>query len=139
MLKRVIFAAIAALTLSVASTSAQVKFHTGSTDDLYKMAKESDKLVFVDLYADWCPPCKAMEKNVFSREDIGDFMSKYFVSAKYSVDDTIGKEFSKKYNVRSIPTYLIFNESGELIGQMTGGMSPEDLTKNLLKIKSEAK
>ena len=29
-------------------------------------AKQNPKLIFVDLYADWCVPCRIMEANVYS-------------------------------------------------------------------------
>ncbi len=113
-------------TAVITPSVAEVKFHTGSTEELYQKAKSQNRFVFIDLYAEWCPPCRAMESNVFSREDVGAFMAESFVSAKYNVDDKIGNRLSAQYEVRSIPTYLIFTPNGELIGRMTGGMSAED-------------
>ncbi len=127
---------IAALLMSVAigQLSAQVKFHTGDTAHLYRESRNSEKLIFIDLYASWCPPCKMMDRDVFSREDVGEFMSQNFISAKYSVDDEIGAQFSKTYNVRSIPTFLIFNAEGELVAQMAGAMPHAEFIKNLNSI-----
>lgn len=115
-----------ALILAVATLplSAQVKFHTGAVDELYSNL-DNEKLIFMDLYASWCPPCKMMERDVFSREDVGKFMSENFLSAKYNVDEAIGKELSRTYSVSSIPTYLIFNPEGELVGRMSGSMPAE--------------
>ncbi|MFI3306053.1 MAG: thioredoxin family protein [Rikenellaceae bacterium] len=123
MIKRI--AATLALLFAVGTLSAQIDFHTGSTTELYKRAKGEDKLIFMDLYATWCPPCKAMERDVFSRKDVGDFMNEKFVNVKYNIDESIGKEFANQYQVTSIPTYLIFTGDGKLVGRMTGGMTSD--------------
>lgn len=116
---------------------AQVEFHTGGLDALYSSAKRQDKLVFMDLYASWCPPCKTMESTVFSREDVGEFMASNFVSAKYNVDDQLGNEIANKYQVHSIPTYLIFTPDGEFVGRMAGAMSPADFVASMSKFLRE--
>ncbi len=113
------------MVFAVGALSAQVNFQSGTTTEIYKKAKSEEKLVFMDLYATWCPPCKAMEANVFSREDVGDFMNDKFVNVKYNIDESMGKELANQYNVSSIPTYLIFTPEGELVGRVTGGMSSE--------------
>ena len=100
---------LAALALGATTVQAQVRFETGSTDSVRKKALESGKLVFIDLYATWCGPCRTMERDVFSRRDVGEFMERWFVAAKYDVDRSTGKALSQQYGVRSIPTYLIFD------------------------------
>ncbi len=122
------------LLFAVGALSAQVKFHTGEISQLYAEAKSSDNLVFMDLYASWCPPCKMMERDVFSREDVGEFMAKNFVSAKYNVDEKIGGELSRQYGVSSIPTYLIFNKDGQMVGRITGAMSYKEFIANMQQI-----
>lgn len=121
----------AAFVLGTTAAGAQVRFHTGSTDRLHEMALKADKLVFIDLYATWCGPCRSMERNVFSRQDVGEFMERYFVAAKYDVDQSTGKALAEKYGVRSIPTYLVFDASGELLGRIQGASDPETFLDNL--------
>lgn len=120
--------------LCVATTTAQVKFVEGDTNVLKELSHKSGKLVFIDLYADWCPPCVAMNRNVFSREDVGKFMGEHFIAAKYNVDHQTGKALSRDYQVSSIPTYLVFNSEGELVGRMSGGMSSEEFIENMKKM-----
>ncbi|MFI3328139.1 MAG: thioredoxin family protein [Rikenellaceae bacterium] len=142
MIRKITLAAlllVAAIAANTTAATAQVKFHTGDTSTLYKESRAGDKLIFIDLYASWCPPCKAMDRDVFSRKDVGDFMSKNFISAKYSVDEGIGAEFSRSYNVRSIPTYLIFNSEGVLVAQMAGAMSHTEFITNMTSIIEQAK
>lgn len=128
---------IIALLLAGAATtiSAQVQFETSATTDaLRQMAVKTGKLVFIDLYASWCPPCKMMEKNVFSREDVGKFMNERFVNAKFDVDQPLGKELMKRYGTGSIPCYLVFDTKGELLGRIVGASAPDELMRDLRKI-----
>ena len=123
--------------LGTGAAQAQVKFETKSTDAVREMAIKSGKLVFIDLYASWCPPCRMMEREVFSRKDVGDFMQQRFVAAKYDIDKPTGKALAGKHGVRSIPTYLVFNTEGDLLGKITGSMPAEEFTAALRKIIAE--
>ncbi|MFI3278668.1 MAG: thioredoxin fold domain-containing protein [Rikenellaceae bacterium] len=128
-----------ALLLAVTSLCAQVQFKDVELQKLFEMAKGEKKLAFVDLYATWCPPCKTMERDVFSREDVGAEMSKHFVSAKYNVEGTIGREMSKKYGVSSIPTYLIFDGSGKVVGRLQGSMPAATFIDKMKGIAAQSK
>ena len=82
-MKKILFTLLLVLGISAAA-DAQVRFLDSSTDAVRKEAIAQDKLVFIDLYATWCGPCKAMERDVFSKKEVGDFMDEYFVAAKYT-------------------------------------------------------
>lgn len=113
------------LLLGAVGAEAQVRFMTRSTDGVRRQAVEQNKLVFIDLFATWCPPCQMMEREVFSRSDVGAFMEQHFVCAKYDIDKTTGRELLKRYDNRRVPLYLIFNTEGELLGRIRGATDPE--------------
>jgi len=113
------------LLLGAVGAEAQVRFMTRSTDGVRRQAVEQNKLVFIDLFATWCPPCQMMEREVFSRSDVGAFMEQHFVCAKYDIDRTTGRELLKRYGNRRVPLYLIFNTEGELLGRIRGATDPE--------------
>lgn len=122
------------LALGADMAQAQVRFETKTTDAVREMAVRSGKLVFIDLYADWCPPCRLMERDVFSRSDVGEFMERYFVAAKYNTDKTTGRELLKKYGSGSIPLYLIFDTEGDLLGRIQGAADADTFLDNLRQI-----
>ena len=130
-MKKLIFLLL--LALGTGAARAQVKFETKSTDAVREMAIKQGKLVFIDLSARWCPPCR-MEKQVFSRKDVGEFMDQRFVAAKYDTDKTTGRELLKKYGSGSIPLYLVFDTRGELLGRITGAADAETFMDNLRTI-----
>lgn len=113
------------LLLGAVGAEAQVRFMIRSTDGVRRQAVEQNKLVFIDLFATWCPPCQMMEREVFSRSDVGAFMEQHFVCAKYDIDKTTGRELLKRYGNRRVPLYLIFNTEGELLGRIRGATDPE--------------
>lgn len=125
---------ILAVTLAAGAAQAQVKFETGTTDAVREMAVKQGKLVFIDLYASWCPPCKMMERLVFSRKDVGDFMDQRFVAAKYDTDKPTGKELLSRYGNGAIPLYLIFDTKGELLGRIQGASSADEFMESVRKI-----
>lgn len=122
------------LALGAGAVQAQVKFETKSTDAVREMAVKQGKLVFIDLYASWCPPCRMMEKQVFSRKDVGEFMDERFVAAKYDTDKSTGRELMKKYGKGAIPLYLVFNTDGELLGRIQGAADADTFMDNLRTI-----
>ena len=97
---------ILAVTLAANAAQAQVKFETAATDNVREMAIKQGKLVFIDLYASWCPPCRMMSRHVFSRKDVGKFMDERFVAAKYDTDKEPGKTLLARYGEGAIPLYL---------------------------------
>lgn len=131
-MKKLIF--VLMLALGTGAAQAQVKFETKSTDAVREMAVKQGKLVFIDLYADWCPPCRAMEREVFSRKDVGEFMDQRFVAAKYDTDKTTGRELMKKYGSGAIPLYLVFDTQGELLGRIQGAADADTFMDNLRTI-----
>lgn len=131
-MKKLLF--ILLLAFCCGTARGQVRFETKSTDVVREMAVKTGKLVFIDLYASWCPPCRAMEKQVFSREDVGAFMEQRFVSAKYDTDKTTGRELMRKYGNGKIPLYLIFTADGELLGRIEGAAAPEEFMADIERI-----
>ncbi len=103
---------------------AQVRFAEVDTNGLRELAVRQQKLVFIYMHASWCDYCRRMERNVFSKPEVGDFMESRFVSVRYDIEGRIGAALAHKYDVHGVPTFLIFNVEGELMSTITGGVAP---------------
>jgi thioredoxin-related protein len=110
-----------------------IKFVQGlSWDQIKAKAKAENKYIFIDSYATWCGPCKAMDKNVYASEKVGDYFNEKFVSAKVQFDKTEedseevkkwyadAEALEKQYKVGGFPTYLFFSPEGEIVHRDTG-------------------
>ncbi|RZK41134.1 MAG: thioredoxin family protein [Pedobacter sp.] len=83
-------------------------------------AKAQNKLVFIDVYTDWCGPCKMMNEEIFPLSSVGDFYNKSFVNYKINAEKGEGIAIARKYFVQSYPNYIFINGDGQLIHRVTG-------------------
>ncbi len=92
-----------------------VSFYNGSFDAAKTKAIGEDKYLFVDFYADWCTPCKWMEETTFQDIEIIKVLDKDFIAYKVDIDKPEGYEIKNKYDIKMLPTLLIFNQKGDLV------------------------
>lgn len=106
-----------------------VRFHAidNNLDDFFKVAAKDGKLIFIDMYTDWCGPCKRMDSEVFIQDEVGARMNNEFINLKINAEKGIGREIAKKYNVISYPTYLFLDSDGVLVYKALGYMSKDKL------------
>jgi thioredoxin 1 len=75
--------------------------------------------VLVDFWAEWCGPCKMIAPIL---EQLDSELGGYISIAK--VDTDTNSELPKAYNIRSIPTLLLFS-GGEVVDQIVGAVSKQ--------------
>lgn len=89
----------------------------------------SDKLVLVDFWAEWCGPCRALGPKL---EEISDEMNTDVRVVKINVDEN--RETPAKYGVQGIPTMILF-KGGQQVEQIVGNHPKENIVEMLNKHK----
>ena len=124
------------------SAMAQEKIQWMSFEDAVQRCAKEPKMVFIDVYTDWCGWCKRMDQSTFANPVIAKYMNEHFYAVKFDAErqDTLtfqGKQFvgmmrpdGRKGSHQlayallkgkmSYPSYVIMNEEMKII-QVIGG------------------
>ena len=92
--------------------------------------KEGKPLLLDFTGSDWCPPCKALHKNVFSTEEFAKEAAAKYVLVELDFPRTKqlapelkaqNSELQKKYAITGYPTVLLVDpKNGEIFGRSVG-------------------
>ena len=110
-------------------------------DEAVKANEENPKLIFVDVYTNWCGWCKKMDASTFQNPVIAEYMNKHFYSVKFDAErkDTIyfaGNQFVNPNptasrsthqlaralldNQMGYPKFVVFNQNFERMSIIPG-------------------
>ena len=113
-------------------------------------AKTFKKLIFVDLYADWCVPCRIMEANTYSDPTVASLLNTRFISTKLDVDsqDTITCDGKRKtvqrcyfdvWNLSVLPAFVLIAPKGLSIMTIKDSFTAEEMKYLLYQILEKEK
>jgi len=114
-------------------TQVQMVHWISSEQEGLQLARDLQKPIVIDFYADWCPPCLALEKKFFSRSDIASLSEKFVM---IRVDATTETEEVKrvidKYKVVGWPTVLLLSPDGTVYEDLVvTAYDPDRLERNM--------
>jgi thiol:disulfide interchange protein DsbD len=115
--------------LSGESAADQIQWFNYSGEKLDE-AVSTGKPVMIDFYADWCIPCKELEKFTFSDPDVVD-ISRQFIMLKVDLtksNDARVKELKDLYQIKGVPTLVFIDSQGNELSKLrvVGFMEKED-------------
>ncbi|CAN5743691.1 hypothetical protein BH10BAC2_BH10BAC2_45860 [soil metagenome] len=116
-----------------------IRFIEQDWNKALEQAKAEKKLVFVDIYATWCGPCKMLKRNTFSDEAAAKFFNEHFINVSIDGELGVGPELSTKYGLNAYPFLLVTDEKGNPVLQTAGYLDPSTLiafAKEAIKRKS---
>ena len=97
-----------------------VKFMEGNFQEALEIAKQQNKMLFVDVYTSWCGPCRWMSEEVLQTPEAAKYFDKYFVCFKIDAEKGDGMAFAEEYGVRAYPTFLMILPDGTLRHKIVG-------------------
>ena len=138
--------------MSIVSFAQEIKWMT--MDEALKAQKKDPKPIFMDVYTDWCGPCKMLDKNTFHDATIVEIVSKKYYAVKFNAEgnesitfkgtkytnpkyvaDKAGRnsvhEFTMFLKVQGYPTMYILEASGEIKSNILGYKTAEQLKTEL--------
>lgn len=86
---------------------------------------KADKPVILDLWAEWCGPCRMVGPIV---NEIGEEYDGQVIVGKLDVDNN--PQTTAKFGIRNIPTILFF-KNGEVVDKQVGAVPKAALVEKL--------
>src|SRR5690606_31206392 len=75
-----------------------------SMDEALAAQKKKPKPIFMDVYTDWCGPCKMLDKQTFHDKAVVDYINENYYAVKFNAEGTGDITYKgKKY---SNPNYV---------------------------------
>ncbi len=95
------------------SSASDIQWLPG-TEERLEEALAQGKPVFLDFMADWCIPCKELDKFTFSSPKVVE-MSRRFVMLKVdltSSGDPVSQRMKNRFGVKGVPTLIFLHSDG---------------------------
>lgn len=89
-MKRILF--ILFLLVGTFSVQAQ-SINWMSLEDALAKQKKAPKPIFLDVYTDWCSPCKMMDNNTYKDVDVVEFITKNYYPVKFNAEGNTSVTF----------------------------------------------
>jgi thioredoxin-related protein len=96
----------------------------------------SGRPVLVDVYTDWCGWCKRMDRDVYARADVQDYLARRFVVVKLDAESDAAVRYAgrtytsralaARLGVDSYPTTVFLSAKGASLGSVPGYWPPQD-------------
>ena len=154
-MKKQILLVIAVLA-STLSSAQQIQWM--SLEEAIAAQKTTPKKIFMDVYTDWCGPCKLLDKKTFQNPDVSKYISEHYYAVKFNAEgqeeinffnqtytnpsydpNRKGRngthQFTQYLGVKGYPTMVFFSENGAPIMPVVGYLKPQQLELYLKMIK----
>ncbi|MCK4921082.1 MAG: thioredoxin family protein [Bacteroidales bacterium] len=104
--------------------TAQMQFKEIVTESEWKSAlKEADnsgKLIFLDIYATWCGPCKYLESTIYPDVELGKYYNSHFINLKMDGETEFGRIKARQYGLKAYPTMYYLSPMEDVLAQVVG-------------------
>jgi thiol-disulfide isomerase/thioredoxin/YHS domain-containing protein len=97
-----------------------------------QLAAQTNRLVVVHFWADWCSSCLKMQRTTFNQPGLAQTIEAQFVPVKLNYDEN--NDVAAHYGVQRLPTDLVLTPQGQLVGRFEGALSAQAYAAQLTSI-----
>lgn len=133
-----------------------------SFEEAIEAQKKAPKKIIMDVYTNWCGPCRLMDKKTFGHPDVASYINKNFYAVKFNAEGNEllmykGKsytnpnyrpelanernyqhQFAEYMQIMAYPSVVFLDEQGEFISPVTGYKSPKQMEMYLKVFSTDA-
>lgn len=114
-----------------------LRFEKMNFEEAVKKAKETNKIVFVDVRgARPSAMNERVEKEIFTIDSIADFFNKHFISIQVDMSTEEGKKFAPKLVMLMYPVYVFHDVDGDQLDYTNSGLVLKDPGTLMLKART---
>ncbi len=117
-------------------------------EEALKLNKKKPKMIFVDIYTDWCGWCKKMDAETFANPEVVAYMNKKYYAVKLNAEQKEPINFKEQVfvnpnpdksksthnlalallkNEKLYPSYVILDKASDWTYKLKGYKTPEEL------------
>ena len=132
-----------------------------SLDEVREAQKTNPKNVLIDVYTNWCGPCKLMDRNTFSNTDIIRIINENYYAVKFNAEgnDTVtfmdkvftnpnfdsaktqkrnsSHQLTQFLGINAYPSTLFFDSEMNYLTPVKGYLNPKQIEIYLLLFKDD--
>jgi thioredoxin 1 len=117
------------------ATIGKISFTDQKWADVLKLAKQTDRVIFVDAYASWCGPCKDIKARTFTNARVAAYFNAHFINVSIDMEKGEGLRLADQFAVDSYPTLLFIDDSGQILRKSEGFLDAGELLELADKVK----
>jgi thioredoxin-related protein len=132
--RRILLSAVLALALAPQTFAAT---WLKTVAEAQKVAKEKNRLILVDMFAEWCGWCHRFEREVFPSEVFQKATSDIVLLRLDTEDGKEGTQLARKYGITSLPTFVLLTSDLTMAGQIRGYAPPAKFVEMLKETRTK--
>ncbi len=158
-MKKITFILLLVVLVTVKVSAQEINWVT--LNEAIELQKTTPKKIMMDVYTNWCGPCKVLDKNTFHNADVVKYVNDNYYAVKFNGEGNEevtlnGNTFTNpKYNpakvngrnsahqlagylqISGYPTIVFFDEQGGVIAPIVGYKTPSELELYLKMFKAD--